>query len=378
MTDLSATIALTCDLIRRVSVTPEDAGCQEVMIERLKAIGFRVTRLPFGDVHNFWAERGNGGPTLCFAGHTDVVPSGDSNQWRSPPFEPSIDGDTLYGRGAADMKGSLAAMMTACERFVAAHPEHRGGIAFLITSDEEGVAINGTVKVVEWLLEQDRLPRWCLVGEPSSTDRTGDVIKNGRRGSLGAVLTVKGIQGHVAYPHLARNPIHLAAPALHDLASELWDEGNAFFPPTSFQISNIQAGTGATNVIPGELEVVFNFRFSTESDEASLKERTRAILDRHGLDYHIDWSLSGLPFLTEPGDLVNAVRDSIRDVTGIEAELSTSGGTSDGRFIAPHGTQVVELGPVNRTIHKVDENTSIRELDELSVIYEGLLRRLLT
>lgn len=378
MTDLSPTTELTCDLIRRISVTPEDAGCQEVMIDRLEAIGFRVTRLPFGDIHNFWAERGDGGPTLCFAGHTDVVPSGDSKQWRSPPFEPTIDGDMLYGRGAADMKGSLAAMVTACERFVVAYPEHRGRIAFLITSDEEGVAVDGTVKVVQWLLQHHKLPRWCLVGEPSSTDRTGDVIKNGRRGSLGGVLTVKGVQGHVAYPHLAVNPIHLAAPALHELASELWDEGNSFFPPTSFQISNIKAGTGAANVIPGELQVVFNFRFSTESDQASLTERTQTILDRHGLDYEIDWTLSGPPFLTEPGDLVDAVRESIRDTVGIEAQLSTSGGTSDGRFIAPHGTQVVELGPVNRTIHKVDENTSIRELDELSIMYEGILSRLLS
>lgn len=377
MSERSATLELTCDLIRRVSVTPEDAGCQEVMIERLDALGFRVTRLRRGDVHNFWAERGSAGPVLCFAGHTDVVPAGDSNQWRSPPFEPTLDGDILYGRGAADMKGSLAAMVTACERFVTAHPDHHGGIAFLITSDEEGVAVDGTVKVVDWLLEQDKLPRWCLVGEPSSTERMGDVIKNGRRGSLGAVLTVKGMQGHVAYPHLARNPIHLAAPALHELASETWDNGNAFFPPTSFQISNIRSGTGATNVIPGELTAWFNFRFSTESDEASLKARTHALLDRHGLDYHIDWSLSGLPFLTEPGDLVDAVRDSVRHVTGIEAQLSTSGGTSDGRFIAPHGTQVVELGPVNRTIHQIDECTSVRELDALSAVYEGVLQRLL-
>lgn len=377
MTERSATLELTCDLIRRVSVTPEDAGCQEVMIERLEALGFRITRLRRGEVHNFWAERGSAGPVLCFAGHTDVVPPGDSKQWRSPPFEPTLDGDTLYGRGAADMKGSLAAMVTACERFVAAHPDHHGGIAFLITSDEEGVAVDGTVKVVEWLLEQNKLPRWCLVGEPSSTERMGDVIKNGRRGSLGAVLTVKGVQGHVAYPHLARNPIHLVAPALHELASATWDDGNAFFPPTSFQISNLQSGTGATNVIPGELTAWFNFRFSTESDEASLKARTHALLDRHGLDYRIDWTLSGLPFLTEPGDLVDAVRDSVRDVTGIDAELSTSGGTSDGRFIAPHGTQVVELGPVNHTIHQVDECTSVSELDALSNVYEGILKRLL-
>ena len=377
MTELSATLQLACDMIRRVSVTPEDAGCQEVMIERLEAIGFQVTRLRYGDVHNFWAERGDSGAMLCFAGHTDVVPAGDTGQWRSPPFEPTLDGDTLYGRGAADMKGSLAAMVTACERFVAAHPDHTGRIGFLITSDEEGAAVDGTVRVVDWLLERDKLPRWCLVGEPSSTERMGDVIKNGRRGSLGATLTIKGVQGHVAYPHLARNPIHLAAPALHELAGEFWDEGNAFFPPTSFQISNIYSGTGATNVVPGELTALFNFRFSTESDADSLKARTHAILDRHGLDYHIEWNLSGLPFLTEPGDLVDAVSSSVREVTGIEAQLSTSGGTSDGRFIAPHGTQVVELGPVNRTIHQVDECTSIRELESLSEVYEGVLRRLL-
>lgn len=377
MTELSATVELACDLIRRVSVTPEDAGCQEVMIERLEAIGFQVTRLRYGEVHNFWAERGDQSPALCFAGHTDVVPAGDSGQWRSPPFEPTIDGDTLYGRGAADMKGSLAAMVTACERFIAAHPDHSGGIAFLITSDEEGIAVDGTVRVVEWLLEREQLPRWCLVGEPSSTERMGDVIKNGRRGSLGATLTVKGAQGHVAYPHLARNPIHLALSALNELACECWDDGNDFFPPTSFQISNIHSGTGATNVIPGELTALFNFRFSTESDETSLKARTHAALTRHGLDYHIDWNLSGLPFLTEPGDLVDAVCASIHDITGIKAQLSTSGGTSDGRFIAPHGTQVVELGPVNRTIHQVDECTSVRELDALSNVYERVLQRLL-
>ena len=373
----SPTLSLAMELIRRRSVTPDDAGCQEIMIRRLKALGFTVTELPFGDVHNFWAMRGQGGPILCLAGHTDVVPSGDPDSWATPPFEPVIRDGVLYGRGAADMKGSLAAMITATEDFVANHPDHRGRIAYLITSDEEGIAINGTVKVVEWLAEHGTIPDWCLVGEPSSTGRCGDVVKNGRRGSLGAIITIQGIQGHVAYPHLADNPIHRFAPALAELAAERWDEGNEFFPATSFQVSNIHGGTGATNVIPGELKVVCNFRYSTEVSGDELKARTRAILDRHGLAYRIDWQLSGEPFLTPRGDLVAAVRDSIRAVTGIETELSTAGGTSDGRFIAPLGTQVVELGPVNASIHKVDENTQVAELDELALMYRGVMERLL-
>lgn len=373
----SPTLSLACDLIRRRSVTPEDAGCQEILIARLEAMGFAVTNLPFGDVHNFWAVRGDSGPILCFAGHTDVVPSGDESHWASPPFEPQIRDGLLYGRGAADMKGSLAAMITATEAFVAAHPDHQGRIAYLITSDEEGVAINGTVKVVEWLVQHGTIPDWCVVGEPSSTARCGDVVKNGRRGSLGGTLHVKGVQGHVAYPHLADNPIHRAAPALAELCNQRWDEGNAFFPATSFQISNIHGGTGAANVIPGELLVVFNFRFSTELDAATLKARTRAILDRYNLDYDITWNLSGEPFLTASGELVAAVRDSIREITGLETELSTAGGTSDGRFIAPLGTQVVELGPVNASIHKVDENTAVAELDQLASMYRGVLERLL-
>ncbi len=378
MSDSSPTLSLTCELIRRRSVTPEDAGCQALMIQRLEAAGFRITRLPFGDVDNFWAERGESGPLFAFAGHTDVVPSGDESQWQTPPFEPVLDNDTLRGRGAADMKGSLAAMITATEGFVAAHPDHRGRIGFLITSDEEGVATDGTVRVVEWLRDQNNIPDWCLVGEPSSTDRCGDVVKNGRRGSLGAELVVRGTQGHVAYPHLANNPIHRLAPALVALCEERWDEGNDYFPATSFQVSNIEAGTGATNVIPGEVRVLFNFRFSTEVSAAALKARTEAILESHGLTFNIHWHLSGEPFLTPVGTLVDAASEAIRAVTGEAPSLSTAGGTSDGRFIAPPGTQVVELGPVNASIHKVDENTSVTQLDELSRMYQGLLERLLT
>lgn len=376
MSQQSATIALTQDLIRRRSVTPEDCGCQQVMIDRLTAIGFRVEKLRFGDVDNFWAVRGTQGPTLCFAGHTDVVPTGPEENWQIPPFDAEIKEGYLFGRGAADMKGSLAAMVVAVERFVADNPNHQGQIAFLITSDEEGVAINGTVKVVDWLKEQNQLPEWCLVGEPSSTAKCGDIIKNGRRGSLGCTLTVKGLQGHVAYPHLADNPVHRAAPALAELAAEEWDKGNKFFPATSFQISNINGGTGATNVIPGELEVIFNFRFSTELTEQQLIVRTEAILDKHGLDYSANWNLSGLPFLTAEGELVSATVASISEVTGLEPELSTAGGTSDGRFIAPHGVQVIELGPVNATIHKVDENISVDDLNTLTDIYQTLLTKL--
>ena len=378
MPELSPTLQLTCDLIRRRSLTPDDAGCQQLMIDRLEALGFCVVKLPFGEVENFWAVRGDNGPTLCFAGHTDVVPSGPEHEWQSPPFEPTIKDGVLFGRGAADMKGSLAAMITAVERFVAEHPNHTGRIAFLITSDEEGVATDGTVKVVQWLAEQNAMPEWCLVGEPSSTNHVGDVIKNGRRGSLGCTLTVKGVQGHVAYPHLAENPIHSAAPALAALAAEQWDEGNEFFPATSFQISNINGGTGATNVIPGEVKVVFNFRFSTELTEQDLRSRTEGILNQHNLNYDIDWNLSGQPFLTSEGPLVEATAASIEDITGKPTQLSTAGGTSDGRFIAPYGTQVVELGPVNASIHKVDECVSVADLDQLSAIYERILEKLLS
>jgi succinyl-diaminopimelate desuccinylase len=379
---MTPTLALACQLIEQPSVTPHDADCQQIMMQRLSAIGFCCREMPFGDVKNFWAVHGNPdsqkqGPLFCFAGHTDVVPTGDEKHWHSAPFKATIKGDHLYGRGAADMKGSLAAMVTACERFVAAHPQHKGRIAFLITSDEEGIAIDGTVKVVEQLQRENTLIDWCLVGEPSSSKVTGDVIKNGRRGSLGATLTVKGVQGHVAYPHLARNPIHEAATALAELAAEEWDKGNDFFPATSFQISNINAGTGATNVIPGSLEALVNFRFSTELTEEKIRARTEAILQKHGLDYNITWSLSGQPFLTDCGALVDATVAAIREVTGIDTELSTAGGTSDGRFIAPTGAQVVELGPVNATIHKIDENTHIGELEQLSLIYETILKKLL-
>jgi succinyl-diaminopimelate desuccinylase len=372
----SATLALTKQLISRSSVTPDDQGCQQLMIERLEAIGFVVENLRFDDVDNFWAVRGESGPILCFAGHTDVVPTGPEANWTYPPFEPTECDGQLYGRGAADMKGSLAAMVVAVEQFVAAHPNHTGRIAFLITSDEEGIATNGTVKVVEWLQQQGITPDYCLVGEPSSTARCGDVIKNGRRGSLGCTMRIKGKQGHVAYPHLASNPVHKAAPALTELTTEVWDQGNQFFPATSFQISNINGGTGVTNVIPGELQIMFNFRFSTEVTDQILRQRTEAILDKHGLEYEMDWVLSGQAFLTAEGQLVDAAVASILDVTGIETELSTAGGTSDGRFIAPMGTQVVELGPVNASIHQVDENVNIADLDTLTAIYQSLLARL--
>lgn len=372
----SPTLALTKALISRASVTPQDKGCQELMIERLNAIGFDVEHLRFGDVDNFWAVRGDSGPILCFAGHTDVVPTGPESQWSYPPFNPTAIDGQLYGRGAADMKGSLAAMVVAVEQFVADHPNHDGRIAFLITSDEEGIAANGTVKVVNWLQEQNIIPEFCLVGEPSSTARCGDVIKNGRRGSLGCTMTVKGKQGHVAYPQFARNPIHSAMSAIAALTTEVWDHGNQFFPATSFQVSNINSGTGATNVIPGELTAVFNFRFSTEVTDQILRQRTEAILDAHGLDYTLDWKLSGQAFLTQEGRLVDAAVASILDVTGLETELSTAGGTSDGRFIAPMGTQVVELGPVNASIHQVDENVNIADLDILTNIYQTLLAKL--
>lgn len=373
---LSPTLELTFDLIRRESVTPEDADCQQLMMKRLTDIGFTCTELNFGEVKNFWAVRGETGPLFCFAGHTDVVPTGPTAAWSNPPFEPAILDGFVHGRGAADMKGSLAAMITACESFVAGNPDHSGRIAFLITSDEEGPAVNGTVKVVEWLQQQGEHIDFCLVGEPSSTEQVGDIIKNGRRGSLGCRMLVHGVQGHVAYPHLARNPVHQAAPALAELAATEWDQGNDHFPATSFQISNINAGTGATNVIPGTLEVVFNFRFSTETTDQALRERTEAIFAKHGLDVELDWNLSGQPFLTAEGELVNATLNAIKTVTGREGTLSTAGGTSDGRFIAPTGSQVVELGPVNATIHKVDECAKAADIEQLSDIYAEILRQL--
>ncbi|CAG8866163.1 Succinyl-diaminopimelate desuccinylase [Pseudomonas fluorescens] len=377
--DLSPTLQLACDLIRRPSVTPIDADCQKQMMQRLGDAGFALEPMRIEDVDNFWASHGTqDGPVLCFAGHTDVVPTGPVQAWQHEPFDALIDAEgMLCGRGAADMKGSLAAMVVACERFVADHPDHRGQVTFLITSDEEGPAHHGTKAVVERLVARGERLDWCIVGEPSSTRLVGDVVKNGRRGSLGAKLTVQGIQGHVAYPHLARNPIHLAAPALAELAAEHWDEGNAFFPPTSFQISNLNSGTGATNVVPGELTALFNFRFSTESTVEDLQARVAAILDKHQLQWTIEWALSGLPFLTEPGELLDAVSASIKGVTGRETRASTSGGTSDGRFIATMGTQVVELGPVNATIHQVNERVLANDLDVLTEIYYQTLVRLL-
>jgi succinyl-diaminopimelate desuccinylase len=377
--DLSPTLQLAIDLIRRPSVTPVDADCQKQMMQRLGDAGFALEPMRIEDVDNFWATHGkHDGPVLCFAGHTDVVPTGPVTAWQIEPFNAVIDEHgMLCGRGAADMKGSLASMTVAAERFVADYPDHKGKVAFLITSDEEGPAHHGTKAVIERLVARKERLDWCIVGEPSSTTLVGDVVKNGRRGSLGAKLTVRGVQGHVAYPHLAKNPIHLAAPALAELAAEHWDHGNDFFPPTSFQISNINSGTGATNVIPGDLVAVFNFRFSTESTVEGLQKRVADILDKHGLDWHVDWALSGLPFLTEPGALLDAVSSSIKDITGRETKASTSGGTSDGRFIATMGTQVVELGPVNATIHQVNERVLAADLDVLTEIYYQTLIKLL-
>jgi succinyl-diaminopimelate desuccinylase len=378
----SRTLDYTRELIRRASVTPEDAGCQQWLAEKLEALGFHCEHLRFGEVDNLWARRGNTGPLLVFAGHTDVVPTGDLGKWRSDPFQPEIRDGMLYGRGAADMKSSIAAWLVAVEDFIAAHPDHRGSLGWLITADEEGPAVNGTVKVVEYLEARQEKIDYCLVGEPSSTAHMGDTIKNGRRGSLGARLVVRGTQGHVAYPHLADNPIHRVAPALAELAAEVWDNGNDFFPATSFQISNIRAGTGATNVIPGDCDVLFNFRFSTELTADDLKQRTEAILRRHGIDcqhdHQLEWNLSGQPFLTARGALVDAAVAAIKEVTGIDTILSTAGGTSDGRFIAPTGAQVVELGPINATIHKIDEHTPVAELEPLSEVYRGIMEKLLT
>lgn len=374
---MSNTLELAKDLISRSSVTPADAGCQPLLAERLGRLGFRAEHLRFGEVDNLWLRRGDSGPVFCFAGHTDVVPTGPESKWSHPPFSATVEDGMLHGRGAADMKGSIAAFVTACERFVEANPQHKGAIAFLITSDEEGPAQDGTVRVIETLEARGEKIDWCLVGEPTSTAKLGDVVKNGRRGSLNGRLIVKGVQGHVAYPHLAQNPVHQAAAALAELAAIEWDRGNEFFPPTSFQISNIHAGTGATNIIPGELEVVFNFRFSTEQTEAGLRDKVEALLQRHGLDFELEWSLSGNPFLTEGGALLEATREAIQAVCGYSPEINTAGGTSDGRFIAPTGAQVLELGPLNATIHKVNEYVSVTDLDTLSAVYENILERLL-
>lgn len=374
----SETLELSLQLLRQPSVTPVDHHCQNIIAERLKAIGFEIEPMRFADVDNLWARRGNQAPVFCFAGHTDVVPTGHLDAWHSDPFLPEIRDGKLYGRGSADMKTAIAAMVVASERFVAKHPNHKGSIAFLITSDEEGPSINGTVKVVETLEARQEKMTWCLVGEPSSTHTLGDVIKNGRRGSLNAKLTVKGKQGHVAYPQLAINPIHTASQALAELCDTVWDEGNAYFPATSFQISNIQAGTGATNVVPGHMQVLMNWRYSTEVTAQDLQARTLEILDRHGVDYDVEWTFSGLPFLTPVGELVNAATQAIQDVTGTQAELSTSGGTSDGRFIAPTGAQVLELGVLNATIHQINEHVDVADLEPLAEIYEKILENLLT
>jgi len=376
MTD-SATFALAKDLISRPSVTPADAGCQEVMIARLQAIGFTVERMRFGEVDNFWARRGNQHPVLAFAGHTDVVPSGPESKWNTPPFEPTAKDGYLYGRGAADMKGSLAAWVVAVEQFVARHPHHKGSLALLITSDEEGPFVDGTTRVVDTLEARNEKIDWCIVGEPSSTHQVGDTIKNGRRGSLTAEICAKGIQGHVAYPHLVDNPIHRVAPALTELAATQWDQGNAFFPPTSFQIANINGGTGAPNVVPGQVHIQCNFRYSTEVTAEQLVQRLEATLDSHQVDYDIAWTYNGLPFLTAAGALVEACQQAIKQHTGINTELSTAGGTSDGRFIAPTGAQVVELGPCNDTIHKVNECVKITDLESLTEIYASIMAELL-
>jgi succinyl-diaminopimelate desuccinylase len=381
---MNATLRLTEALIARPSVTPDDAGCQALMAERLQAIGFACTTLTYGPteapVTNLWAiKRGHDAqaPTLVFAGHTDVVPTGPLDQWQSAPFVPSHRNGYLYGRGAADMKTSLAAMVVASEEFVAAHPHHAGSVAFLITSDEEGPSVDGTVKVCEWLQQQGERLDCCIVGEPTSVKAVGDMIKNGRRGSMSGKLRIAGVQGHIAYPHLARNPIHQAAPALAELVSMEWDRGNDHFPPTSWQMSNIHAGTGANNVIPGELVIDFNFRFSTESTPEGLQARVHEVLDRHGLSYTIDWVVGGRPFLTRPGSLIAAMSQAIQSVTGLTTELSTTGGTSDGRFIAPICPQVVEFGPVNASIHKIDEHVAVADIEPLKNIYRQTLERLL-
>jgi succinyl-diaminopimelate desuccinylase len=374
---MSDTLDLTLDLIRRESITPDDAGCMEAIAARLEPLGFKCERLDFGDTKNLWLRRGETSPLLVFLGHTDVVPPGPADDWASPPFMPMIRNGLLYGRGAADMKGGVAAMTTALARFAARYPGHEGSAALLLTSDEEGAATDGVVRVIEVFEARGDKIDWCVIGEPSSFDRLGDVIRVGRRGSLCGVLTVFGVQGHVAYPDKAENPIHRLAPALAELTDEVWDQGNEFFPPTSFQVSNIRAGTGAENVIPGRLEVLFNFRFSTALTEDDLKRRVHAILDRHGLRYELNWRLSGAPFLTTRPELVEATQAALETVLGRRARPDTGGGTSDGRFVAPTGAQVVELGSLNGTIHKVNEHVSVEDIDTLSAIYEQILVNLL-
>ena len=378
---MSKTLELAKALIARRSLTPDDAGCQEILIERLKALGFSIEHMRFGPVDNFYARRGSSGPVLVFAGHTDVVPTGPVEQWNTPPFEPTIKDGMLYGRGSADMKTSIAAFIVAVEEFIAANPDHPGSIGLLITSDEEGIAIDGTVKVVEALAARNEKFDYCIVGEPTSNKVVGDMIKNGRRGSLSGKLIVKGVQGHIAYPHLVKNPIHMAAPAIKDLVETTWDNGNAYFPPTSWQISNINGGTGATNVVPGQVEILFNFRFCPEVDgqgstEQNLKSRVHAILDKHGLEYSLEWEYSP-PYVTPPGELVEAISEAIQQAYGVTPELSTTGGTSDGRFIANICPQVIEFGPLNATIHKLNECVGVADIDPLKDTYRITLEKLL-
>ena len=373
----SPVLALAKDFISRQSVTPEDAGCQDVMIERLEKLGFKIETMVFEDTTNLWARHGTEAPLFVFAGHTDVVPAGNLDKWHTAPFEPTIIDGYLHGRGAADMKGSLACMIVAIERFLAEHPDHKGSIALLITSDEEGPFINGTTRVIDTLEARNEKIDMCIVGEPSSTHAVGDVVKNGRRGSITGDVNIKGTQGHVAYPHLADNPVHRAMPALAELAATTWDNGNAYFPPTSFQIANLSAGTGASNVIPGEFHVQFNFRFSTELTADDIKRKVHSVLDAHGLDYELTWTFSGHPFLTDEGSLLDAVVEAIEEVNHKKPELLTTGGTSDGRFIARTGAQVIELGPVNATIHKVNECVKVADLEKLTDMYQKVMEKVL-
>ena len=375
---MSNTLNLAMDLVSRASITPNDQACQTLIAERLEKIGFVIKLLPFGEVDNLWAVRGENAPLFVFAGHTDVVPPGNENQWQFPPFTPTIEQNTLFGRGIADMKGGIAAMVTACERFVVKHPQHKGQIAFLLTSDEEGVATDGTIKVIEHLQTEGIKIDWCLLGEPASSEKLCDEIKNGRRGSLSGRLIIRGVQGHVAYPHLADNPIHRFAPVLTQFCEIELDQGNDFFPPTSFQITYIKSGNGAENVTPAHLELAFNFRYSTETTHLNLQNQLEAILIENKLKYSLQWQHSGMPFLTTPDILVNAAQQAVAKVCGYQPELSTSGGTSDGRFIAPTGAQVIEVGLINKTIHKVNECANIKDLDNLSLVYEKILENLLS
>ena len=377
-TELSdPTIDLLCDLIRRRSITPDDAGCQDLLRARLEAVGFSCETLQFNDVTNLWARHGTASPVLCFAGHTDVVPPGDETQWGSDPFEPTFRDGMLYARGAADMKSGLAAMVVAVEEFLAAHADHPGSLAFLITSDEEGRARDGTLQVMNALSERGEHIDWCVLGEPSSQRELGDIVRIGRRGSLSGILTVKGVQGHVAYPQLADNPIRRFAPVLDELHRLHWDDGNEYFPPTSFQVVDLRAGVGAPNVTPGELSARFNFRYSTEWTHETLQAKVEAVFDAHDIDYELRWHLSGEPFLTQPGKLIDTVHDCVTEITGRSPELSTGGGTSDGRFISPAGTDVVELGPVNASIHKVDEHVSVADVVTLTTMYRRIMERML-